>query len=108
MPVNCFKWVEDLSELDEGFIKCYNEKRKEGYFLDVDIQYPENLRNFSNYLPFLPKRMKIEKVEKLSTNLHDKNKTFIHIRHLKQALNHGLVLKVVHRVIKFNQKAWLK
>ena len=32
----------------------------------------------------------------------------IHTRALKQALNHGLVLKDVHRVIKFNQEAWLK
>ena len=32
----------------------------------------------------------------------------IHITALKQALNHGLVLKDVHRVIKFNQEAWLK
>ena len=30
------------------------------------------------------------------------------MRALKQALNHGLKLKKVHRVIKFNQKAWLK
>ena len=27
---------------------------------------------------------------------------------MKQALNHGLILKIVHRVIQFNQKAWLK
>ena len=32
----------------------------------------------------------------------------MHIRALKEALNHGLVLKDVHRVFKFNQKAWLK
>ena len=31
----------------------------------------------------------------------------IHIRNSKQTLNHGLVLKKVHRVIKFNQNAWL-
>ena len=30
------------------------------------------------------------------------------IRSLKQALNHGLILKKVHRVIQFNQEAWLK
>ena len=30
------------------------------------------------------------------------------MRALKQALNHGLKLKNVHRVIKFNQRAWLK
>ena len=52
--------------------------------------------------------MKLEKVEKLVTNLHDKTKYVIHIRNLKQALNRGLILKKVHSVIKFNQKAWLK
>ena len=52
--------------------------------------------------------MKIEKVEKLVANLHDKNEYVLHIRNLKQALNHGLILKKVHRVIKFNQNAWLK
>ena len=50
--------------------------------------------------------MKIEK--KLVTNLHDKTEYVIHIRNLKQALHHGLILKNFHRVIKFNQKAWLK
>ena len=52
--------------------------------------------------------MKNEKVKKLVTNLYDKTENVIHIRNLKQALSHGLVLKKVQRVIKFNQKAWLK
>ena len=52
--------------------------------------------------------MKIEKVEKLVANLHDKIEYVIHIKNLKQALNHRLVLKNVHRDIKFNQNAWLK
>ena len=52
--------------------------------------------------------MKIEKVEELVANLHDKAKYFLHIRNLKQALNHKLVLKKIHRVVKFSQKAWLK
>ena len=52
--------------------------------------------------------MKAEKVKKLVTNLHDKTEYVIHIRNLKQALNHGLALKEVHRMIKFNQNAWLK
>ena len=51
--------------------------------------------------------MKIEKVENLVTNLHDKTEYVTYIRNLKQALNQGLVLKKVYRVIKFNQKAWL-
>ena len=52
--------------------------------------------------------MNIEKVEKLVANLHDKTKYVIHIRNLKQALNHQLALKKVHKGIKFNQNAWLK
>ena len=52
--------------------------------------------------------MKIEKVENLIANSHDKTEYVIHIRSLKQASNHRLVFKNVHRVIKFNQNAWLK
>ena len=32
----------------------------------------------------------------------------MHIAALKQALDHGLIFKKVHRVIKFKQEAWLK
>ena len=52
--------------------------------------------------------MKLEKVEKLVADLHDKTKYVIDIRNLKQALNHGLILKKVYRALKFNQRAWLK
>ena len=52
--------------------------------------------------------MKIEKVKKLVTNLDDKTEYVIHMRNLKQALNHGLILKKVHRILKFNQNVWLK
>ena len=89
LAVNDFKWVEDISEFDEIFIKSYNEESDEGYFLEVDFQYLENLHN----LPFLPERMKMEKFEKLVANLHDKAEYVNHIRNLKQALNHGIVLK---------------
>ena len=52
--------------------------------------------------------MEIEKVQKFVANLHDKTKYTMDIRNLKQALNQGFVLKKVHRIIKLNQKAWLK
>ena len=38
----------------------------------------------------------------------NKSEKVIHIRNLNQALNHGKVLKKVHRVITFNQKSWIK
>ena len=52
--------------------------------------------------------MKIRKCNKLVCNLYDKKEYIVHIRALKQALNYGLILKKVHRVIQFNQEAWLK
>ena len=52
--------------------------------------------------------MKIDKCKKLVCDLHNKKKYVVHIKSLKQALNHGLKLKRVHRVTEFNQKAWLK
>ena len=69
--------------------------------------YLEKLHELHNDLLFLPERMKTEKVEKLVANLHDKTEYVIHIRNLKQALNHALVLKKLHRSIKFNQSTWL-
>ena len=85
-----------------------NEESDKGYFLEVDVQYPEKLHDLHNDLPFLPERLRIEKVEKLVANLHDRTEYVIQIRNLKQSLNHGLVLKKVQRVIIFNQNASLK
>ena len=108
LPVNGFKWVEKLSRFNEIFIKNYNENSDIGYFLEVDIDYPKELFNLHKDLPFLPERKKVNKVEKLICSIEDKEKYVIHIRALKQALNHGLVLRKVPRVIEFNQNAWLK
>ena len=85
-----------------------NEESDKGYFLEVDVQYAEKLHDLHNDLPFLPARLRIEKVEKLVANLHNRTEYVIHIRNLKQSLNHGLLLKKVQRVIIFNQNASLK
>ena len=71
--VNNFEMIKDTFQFNEGFIKNYNEKSDEGYFLEIDIQYLEKLHELQNDLLFLPERIKIEKVEKLVANLHDKN-----------------------------------
>ena len=64
-------------------LKNYNEESNEGYFLEVEVQYLEQLHELNNDLPCLPERMKIEKVEKPVANLHDKTEYVIHIRNLK-------------------------
>ena len=50
--------------------------------------------------------LKINKQGKLICNLNDKNHD-VHVRTLKQALNHELNPEKIHRAIKFNQKEWL-
>ena len=66
------------------------------------------MHDLHNDLPFLPVRMKIEKIGKHAASSHDKTEYVIYKRHLKRPLNHELVLKKLHRIIKFKQKAWLK
>ena len=110
LPVNGFKWVKEerLSKFNEEFIKKYDENSNTGYFFEVDIDYPKELFNLHKDLPFLPERKKVEKVGKLICSIEHKEKYVIHIRALKQALNHWLKIKKVHRVIQFIQTDWLK
>ena len=108
LPVNGFKWINDVTEIDEKLKKNYNEDSDKGYILQVDVKYPRKLHDLHSDLPFLPKRMNIDKCKKLVCNLRTKKKYVVHIRSLKQALNRGLKLKKVHRIIEYNQEEWLK
>ena len=73
----------------------------------MDVKYPKRLHELHSDLPFLSERMKIDKCKKFVCNLSNKKKYVTHINSLKQALNHGLKLKKIHRIIEFNQEAWL-
>ena len=108
LPIKSFKFETDLSIFTENFIKNYNEQSNTVYVLVVDVIYPTNLYKEHRHLPFLPYRGKVNKVNKLLCGLNDKNNNSIYIWALKQALNHGLILKKVHAVISFTQDAWLK
>ena len=43
LPVNNFEWIKDTSQLNENFIKSYNEESNEGYCLKVDVQQFEKI-----------------------------------------------------------------
>ena len=107
-PVNIFKWIENISHINENFIKNYNEEKVEGYFFQADVQYPEKLYELHNYLLFLPGKMKTERDENLVANIHDKAECNTH-RKLKTGIKSGISLEEkVNRVIKFNHNASLK
>ena len=104
LPVNGFKWIKNVTEIDEKFIKNCDEDSDKGYIFEVDVKNPRRLHDLHSDLPFLPKRMKIDKCKKLVCNLRNKKKYAVHIRSLKQALNYRLKLKKVHRILEFNQE----
>ena len=54
--VNNFEWIKDTSQVNDNFIKNYNEEIDEGYFLEVDVQYLKNYMNFIMIYHFYLKR----------------------------------------------------
>ena len=108
LPVGEFKWIKHHAYFTEDFIKKHDEDSDYGYLLEVDVKVPKHLWRLYKYLPFLPQRMKVNKVKKLIVSVRDKEIYLVHISALKQALNHGLKLKKLHRAIKFRQEVWLK
>ena len=104
LPTGGFKWVDvnpnEISELAT--------RTDKGYILEVDVSYPKDLHDSHNDLPFMCERMEINGVEKLVPNLRDKKSYVIHVQALNQALQHGLRLDRIHRVIEFDQSPWLK
>ena len=110
LPTGEFKWIKKCTFLmfDEEFIKNYDENSDKGFLYEVDAEYPKIIGMSHINISFLPKRRKRGKVTKLMGTIEDKEKYIVHISALKQALNHGLKLKKIHRIIQFKQKEWLK
>lgn len=130
LPIGGYEWInfnekdnDDIDALTQhsDFIMNLSDDSDTGYILEVDLHYPENLHSEHCDFPFcaerrqLPKeafeildKKKASKIPKLLLTLHDKENYVIHYRMLKLALQHGLKLKKIHRILKFNQSAWLK
>ena len=125
LPTGEFKWVDienlkqEARELKRTIdMMVRNSNRGVGYVLEVDVKYPRELHDLHNDLPFICEKIRVKGpagagaaphgVEKLVPNLHDKKKYVIHIKALKQELDHGLMLERIHRVIQFKQSAWME
>ena len=117
LPTGEFRWINCNNWNSKGFpsnpgrpertpkklIDMLSAEKNYGYLLEVDVNYPKELHDLHNDIPFMCSKMKVNGVEKLIPNLYDKKKYIIHIRALKQALDHGLVLEKIHRCIRFRQ-----
>ena len=106
LPTSQFQWIEIF---DNRFWDVA-EDSEVGYFLEVDLEYPQHLHNQHSDLPFCPEHRVPPgaKLSKLLTTLYKKEKYVLHHRVLQQVLRHGLVLSKVHRALKFKQSPWLR
>ena len=124
LPYGEFRWV-NVDGLD---VMSINKKRDTGYFLEVDLDYPDELHELHNDYPLAPEKLavsndmllsyckkiddkydiKVGDVKKLIPNLGNKTKYVVHYRNLQLYLSLGMKLTKIHRVLQFKQSDWMK
>ena len=75
---------KNFHKFSEEFIKNYDKNRI--YILEVDLEYPKNLRNLHSDLPFLVERMKINNCNKLICNRYDKKQIYCSHKNFKTSI----------------------
>lgn len=121
LPIGDYQWLSEC-EIKQNFNSTDYAKNKSsilnleddsdvGYIFEVDLYYPPELHDIHNDFPFCPEKRGVENIttnDKLMLTFYDKKNYIVHYRMLKLAIEHGLVLKNVHRALKFRQTTWLK
>ena len=104
LPHSNFEWQseKELEELLDDPTKI------KGCTLEVDLVYPTDLHDLHNDYPLAPESIVVNRVPKLIPNLNDKTNYVVHHRMLQQCLKQGLVLKKIHRGIKYRESTFLK
>ena len=106
LPTHGFKWIN----VDKPKVLKLLEKKdtNQGFIFEVDLDYPSSLWKTHNDYPLAPQKVKIDKTEKLIRSFLPKNHYVLHYKNLKQYLEEGMILKKVHRGIKFVQSPWME
>ncbi|KAJ4437396.1 hypothetical protein ANN_17540 [Periplaneta americana] len=109
LPYGGFEWLSD-EEINNFDLQAINDDSEIGYILEVDLEYPNHLFEKHRDLPFCAEFAKPPggKHKKLLTTLHSKQHYVAHYKLLQQAVDNGLQIVKIHRVIKFKQSHWLK
>ena len=106
LPTHGFKWIDvDVPKVEKLLKK---KDTKIGYIFEVDLEYPPSLWKEHNDYPLAPDRIKLDNVEKLVSSFLPKTNYVVHYKTLKPYFEMGLILKKVHRGIKFYQSKWME
>ena len=125
LPCGRFIWVKSIDKFD---IMSISDKSPIGYFLEVDLEYPDELHELHNDFPLAPEKIavfsdmlskyyekiadeyeiKVDDAKKLISNLGNKTNYVVHYRNLQLYLSLGMKLTKIHRVLKFKQFDWMK
>ena len=96
LPYEKFEWVKNVDELD---VMSINKKSDAGYFLEVDLEYPNELHELHKHYPLAPEKLavsnnmlvayckkfadeydiKVGNVKTLIPDLNNKTKYVLHI-----------------------------
>ena len=106
LPTHGFKWIN----VDKPSVLKLLEKKdtNQGFIFEVDLDYPSSLWDSHNDYPLAPEKIKIDKIDKLICSFLPKKHYVLHYKNLKQYLQEGMILKKVHRGIKFKQSPWME
>jgi hypothetical protein len=105
LPVGEFAWVESPFEfLNTETLAKMEDDPDTGYFLEVDLLYPEHLQHEHNAFPLAPEHMN----GKLMLTLYNKSHYIVHVKTLACYVEFGLIVTDCHRILKFKHKAWMK
>ncbi|XP_068731100.1 uncharacterized protein [Montipora capricornis] len=127
LPTGGFRWL-NKKQIDKIDLSKYKTDSNKGSILEVDLEYPKELHDLHNDYPLAPEKVKVNKdmlsnycqeiadkfnvstglVHKLVPTLSNKEKYVLHYRNLQLYTDLGLKITKVHRVLEFNQSAWLK
>ena len=116
-PDKYWIWLEEILNTPDD--------SESGYFLEVDLKYPDNIKQKTKYFPFCPENKKINpnnyneymnsikpekytKSKKLICDWTDEKKYLIHYRLLKFFIRHGMIVEKIHEIISFKQSRWLE
>ena len=125
LPYGGFKWLKNIDKFD---IISINDKSPIGHFLEVDLEYPDELHELHNDFPLAPGKcavfsdmlsnyckeiadkykIKVGDVKKLITHLGNKTNYVVHYRDLQLYLCLEMKLTKIYRVLKLKKSDWMK